>query len=598
MLFSGRSKPYDALAVAIQRARDFGIPSYTTARTRLGLSSVASFDALDTNTVTRELLRSAYSNTISKLDALVGALAELHSSPVGVGPMLKASFAAQLQRSRDADKFWFEKTYALDASTLKVLQEVTLGQIIARQTKLPNVFPQNVMYTMTPGAYAAKKAVIDAQVAAAAAAAAATLPQQATTVTGNGTVVSAQSWVKLNDKYYISWRLATDTTKMEISLKVNTLGWVSFGIGSLMVNSDFFIGSVSSLGVASGGDYAWKLHGSPPTDLSMGGVNNVEVVSGKEENGWTYLTYRRPIAATDAYDNPIPMTGPADIVFAFSPTNSDSVGYHGSNRYPGNQLDFRLSPSSADAYIPGSSKSSFRYVLMYNLHSIFIQTGRKAGYIVHAVGMGVLWGVIMPASIAIVRFAKHAHAWLKFHRASTYLVVSSTIPLAATAFSFKDGVFGALHHVVGLILTILSMIALISGYILSWYMSSERGPSEQTSFAMWLSLCKHSHSFIGYGVQALGFWQIKLGLDVWGVTPKDQIDPSACLCACMCVCVCAVCVCIKRWWWFVIYTYFVLLCWQIRLVLALGRNVDWFLLDDRIVLDAKGASPACFVVVW
>jgi len=70
------------------------------------------------------------------------------------------------------------------------------------------------------------------------------------------------------------------------------------------------------------------------------------------------------------------------------------------------------------------------------------------------------------------------------------------------------------------------MIALISGYILSWYMSSERGPSEQTSFAMWLSLCKHSHSFIGYGVQALGFWQIKLGLDIWGVTPKDQIDPG------------------------------------------------------------------------
>jgi hypothetical protein len=40
-------------------------------------------------------------------------------------------------------------------------------------------------------------------------------------------------------------------------------------------------------------------------------------------------------------------------------------------------------------------------------------------------------------------------------------------------------------------------VTLTNGYILHWYMSLERSPVQQSSFAMWLNLCKHSHSFLG-----------------------------------------------------------------------------------------------------
>lgn len=61
---SGPSQPHDAFAVAIQRARDFGIPSYPQARRALALSVPTSFDALDTTPQIRELLRAAYANNI------------------------------------------------------------------------------------------------------------------------------------------------------------------------------------------------------------------------------------------------------------------------------------------------------------------------------------------------------------------------------------------------------------------------------------------------------------------------------------------------------------------------------------------------------
>jgi hypothetical protein len=109
------------LAAAIQRARDFGIPSYVNARRALALTVPANFDALDANSQVREALRTAYNNDItyasltdyffvhtlniclmivltnSLMDALVGGLAELHTAPYAMGPLFRASWANQFQ---------------------------------------------------------------------------------------------------------------------------------------------------------------------------------------------------------------------------------------------------------------------------------------------------------------------------------------------------------------------------------------------------------------------------------------------------------------------------------------------------------------------
>jgi hypothetical protein len=65
-------------------------------------------------------------------------------------------------------------------------------------------------------------------------------------------------------------------------------------------------------------------------------LSHIKLLTGYESNGWSYLTYRRPIIAVDAVvDNPLKMDGLTDIILAYSPTNSDTVGFHGNNRFSG-----------------------------------------------------------------------------------------------------------------------------------------------------------------------------------------------------------------------------------------------------------------------
>ena len=68
---------------------------------------------------------------------------------------------------------------------------------------------------------------------------------------------------------------------------------------------------------------------------AAGARNPYWLASGREEGGWSYLTYRRPIAASDSADAAISMSAPTSVVCAFAPAGSDTLGFHGSNRYTG-----------------------------------------------------------------------------------------------------------------------------------------------------------------------------------------------------------------------------------------------------------------------
>uniref|UniRef100_A0A673I607 NAD(P)H oxidase (H2O2-forming) n=1 Tax=Sinocyclocheilus rhinocerous TaxID=307959 RepID=A0A673I607_9TELE len=99
----------DAVALTIQRGRDFGLPSYNQIRESLNMRPVNSWDEINpklynTQVLPQELAE-LYENDTSRLELFVGGLLESQEGP---GPVFSSIILDQFERIRNADRFWFE----------------------------------------------------------------------------------------------------------------------------------------------------------------------------------------------------------------------------------------------------------------------------------------------------------------------------------------------------------------------------------------------------------------------------------------------------------------------------------------------------------
>ncbi|XP_043411451.1 dual oxidase 1 isoform X1 [Prionailurus bengalensis] len=102
----------DYLASCLQRGRDLGLPSYTKARTALGLPPITRWQDINpalsqTNHTVLEATAALYNQDLSRLELLPGGLLESHGDP---GPLFSAIVLNQFVRLRDGDRYWFENT--------------------------------------------------------------------------------------------------------------------------------------------------------------------------------------------------------------------------------------------------------------------------------------------------------------------------------------------------------------------------------------------------------------------------------------------------------------------------------------------------------
>uniref|UniRef100_A0A8C2L3L5 NAD(P)H oxidase (H2O2-forming) n=1 Tax=Cyprinus carpio TaxID=7962 RepID=A0A8C2L3L5_CYPCA len=96
----------DAVALTIQRGRDFGLPSYNQIRESLNMRPVNSWDEINPKLKNTQVkLVELYENDISRLELFVGGLLESQEGP---GPVFSAIILDQFERIRNADRFWFE----------------------------------------------------------------------------------------------------------------------------------------------------------------------------------------------------------------------------------------------------------------------------------------------------------------------------------------------------------------------------------------------------------------------------------------------------------------------------------------------------------
>ena len=142
----------DLAALNIQRGRDHGMPSYNQARRDFGLTPVTSFAEITADTELQAALASVY-GTVDQVDVWVGGICEDHLPGSSMGPLFSAICRDQFERSRDGDRFWYQRQ--LSGAQLQAVEKTTLAEVIRRNTGITGLqenvfFDRSVMYYKVP----------------------------------------------------------------------------------------------------------------------------------------------------------------------------------------------------------------------------------------------------------------------------------------------------------------------------------------------------------------------------------------------------------------------------------------------------------------
>ncbi|MGL1893453.1 MAG: DOMON domain-containing protein [Spirochaetaceae bacterium] len=101
------------------------------------------------------------------------------------------------------------------------------------------------------------------------------------------------------------------------TLESKYTGWIAIGINpkNMMQEADFVIGYVSDGVVNIRDDYGNWLT-SHAADEELGGTNDVEAITGSENEDGTRFEFKRKIISTDEFDNTITLGVETPVIFA------------------------------------------------------------------------------------------------------------------------------------------------------------------------------------------------------------------------------------------------------------------------------------------
>ncbi|MEO1432231.1 MAG: peroxidase family protein [Cyanobacteria bacterium J06633_8] len=138
-LFPPAGVGFDLYSANIQRGRERGLADYNQVRADFGLERVKSFDELTSDKQLADTLQDLY-GTVEDVDLLVGMFAEDAVAPSGAGETIQAIVGEQFERLRDADRFWFERSFRqggyFTKREIKEIQQTTYADIIKLNTEI------------------------------------------------------------------------------------------------------------------------------------------------------------------------------------------------------------------------------------------------------------------------------------------------------------------------------------------------------------------------------------------------------------------------------------------------------------------------------
>ena len=140
----------------------------------------------------------------------------------------------------------------------------------------------------------------------------------ATTWIADG-VISADEYqnTRAYGDYTIYW--SNDNDYVYIGMKAKTAGWVAVGFGAetLMKNADIIEGSVSDGKLTIADMFSPNVVGAHPTDIELGGTDDILASAGKFDNGYTTIEFKRKLDTGDKFDKPL-VKGINKIIWAYS----------------------------------------------------------------------------------------------------------------------------------------------------------------------------------------------------------------------------------------------------------------------------------------
>jgi hypothetical protein len=152
-----------------------------------------------------------------------------------------------------------------------------------------------------------------------------TLPSQATGGDSNPEVVLTDNSIKIEDITF-SWKI--ENGYLEGTLQAPGDGWVAVGFNprNMMEGADFIIGYVADGEVHIRDDFGdW--YTSHNSDESLGGLDNIEILGGHQDETGTVLQFRKLLDTGDEYDHVFVPGQEIPVIFAYSDEDSYS-GMH------------------------------------------------------------------------------------------------------------------------------------------------------------------------------------------------------------------------------------------------------------------------------
>jgi len=144
--------------------------------------------------------------------------------------------------------------------------------------------------------------------------------------------VFAQQQVLEKQGFVLKWE--TQGENLLVTVKAETKGWIGFGIGatSVMKDANIIVCWVDdNSGIAMAEDDFGNTRFTHKSDISMGGSQDVKVLSGTQTATSTEITFSIPLDSGDKYDTKLVKGESYRMLLASN--NSDNINWKHNNRY-------------------------------------------------------------------------------------------------------------------------------------------------------------------------------------------------------------------------------------------------------------------------
>ncbi len=128
----------------------------------------------------------------------------------------------------------------------------------------------------------------------------------------------------------VEFTWSTEGDLLEMSIAAPTTGWVAVGFEpeAAMKNADIIIGYIENGEIFLRDDFG-DGYTSHSSDESLGGSDDVSIISGEEDAGITQISFSIPLGSDDEFDKFLESGGTFKVLLAYGSDDADDYnGMH------------------------------------------------------------------------------------------------------------------------------------------------------------------------------------------------------------------------------------------------------------------------------